>query len=71
MKARETTTKATKNKKFMKLGLQKYIEYCRNGMAKCRGFVAAFGPYVDYWTRVLSELEKPLPVTPPELVKDF
>ena len=40
--------KATENKKFMKLGLQKYIEYWRNGMAICEGFVAAFGPYVDY-----------------------
>ena len=70
VKAREMTAKATENKKFMKLGLQKYIEYWRNGMAKCKGF-AAFGPYVDYWTHVLSELDKPLPVTPPELVKGF
>ena len=38
-------------------------------MAKCKGFVAAFGLYVNYWTRVLSELEKPLPMTPPELVE--
>ena len=35
VKARETTAKATENKKFMKSGLQKYIEYWRNGMAKC------------------------------------
>ena len=48
MKARETAAKATENKKFMKSGLQKYIEYWRNGMAKCEGFAAAFGPYVDY-----------------------
>ena len=40
-------------------------------MAKCEGFAAAFGPYVDYWTRVLAELDKPLPVTPPELVEGF
>ena len=40
--------KATENKKFMKLGLQNYIKYWRNEMAKCEGFVAAFGPYVDY-----------------------
>ena len=64
-------TKATKNKKFMKSGLQKYIEYWRNRMAKCEGFAAAFGPYVDYWTCVLAELDKPLPVTPPELVEGF
>ena len=71
MKARETATKATENKKFMKSGLQKYIEYWRNGMAKCKGFAAAFGPYVDYWTHVLAELDKPLLVTPPELVEGF
>ena len=65
VKAREMATKATQNKKFMKLGLQKYIEYRRNGMARCEGFVAVFGPYVDYWTRVLSKLDKPLLVTPP------
>ena len=40
-------------------------------MAKCEGFVAAFGPYVDYWTLVLAELDKPLPVTPLELVEGF
>ena len=40
-------------------------------MAKYEGFAVAFGPYIDYWTRVLSELDKPLPVTPPELVEDF
>ena len=48
MKARERVAKAIENKKFMKLGLQKYIEYGRNGMAKCEGFAAAFGPYIDY-----------------------
>ena len=71
VKARETAAKATENKKFMKSGLQKYIEYWRNGMAKCEGFATAFGPYVDYWTRVLAELDKPLLVTPPELVECF
>ena len=69
MKARETVAKSTENKKFMKLELQKYIEYCRNGMAKCEGFAAAFGPYCDYWTRVLFELDKPLPVIPSELIE--
>ena len=48
VKVREIGAKATENKKFMKLGLQKYIESWRNGMAKCKGFAAAFGPYVDY-----------------------
>ena len=48
VKARETAAKAIENKKFMKLGLQKYIEYWRNRMAKCEGFAAAFGPYIDY-----------------------
>ena len=70
MKARETVAKATKNKKFMKLGLQKYIGYWRNGVAKCEGFAATFGPYVDYWTHVLAKFDKPLPVTPPKLVED-
>ena len=71
MKARETTAKATENKKFMKLELQKYIEYWRNGMAKCEGFAVAFGPYINYWTHVLAELDKPLLVTPLELVEGF
>ena len=53
----------------MKLGLQKYIEYWKNGLAKCEGLAAAFGPYVDYWTHVLAELDKPLLVTPPKLVE--
>ena len=71
MKVGETRVKATENKKFMKMVLQKYIKYWKNGMAKCEGFAAAFGPYVDYWTRVLSELDKPIPVTPLELVEGF
>ena len=71
VKARETVAKATENKKFMKSRLQNYIEYWRNGMAKCEGFAAAFEPYVDYWTCVLAELDKPFPVTPPELVEGF
>ena len=71
MKARETAAKATENKKFMKLGLQKYIEYWRNGMAKWEGFVATYGPYVDYWICMLFELEKSLLVTPLELVEGF
>ena len=40
-------------------------------MAKCEGFATTFGPYVDYWTRVLSELDKPLLLTLPELVEGF
>ena len=40
-------------------------------MAKCEGFVVALGPYVNYWTRLLSKLEKLLPVTPLELVEGF
>ena len=71
VEARETAAKATENKKFMKLGLQKYIEYWRNGMTKCKGFAATFGPYVDYWTHALAELDKPLPVTLLELVEGF
>ena len=71
MKARETAAKATENKKFMKLGFHKYIEYWRNGMVKCEGFATVFGPYIDYWIRVLAELDKPLLVTPPKLVEDF
>ena len=57
VKANEMVAKAIENKKFMKLGLQKYIEYWRNRMAKCEGFVVTFGPYVYYWTRVLFELD--------------
>ena len=71
MTVRETAAKAIENKKFMKLGNQKYIEYWRNGMAKCEGFVATFGPYVDYGTCVLSKLDKPFPVTPLELMEGF
>ena len=48
VKAREMASKAIENKKFMKLELQKYIEYWKNGMAKCERFAIAFGPYVDY-----------------------
>ena len=40
-------------------------------MAKCKKFVVAFRPHVDYWTHVLFELDKPLPVTPPQLVECF
>ena len=40
-------------------------------MAKCKGFVVAFGHYVDYWTCVLSELDKPLSMIPHKLVEGF
>ena len=40
-------------------------------MAKCKGFVAAFGPYVDYWICMLSKLDMLLLMTPPELVEGF
>jgi hypothetical protein len=54
-KARDKASKAIKNKKFMKMGLQKYIDYWKNRMFKCEGFSTIFGPYVDYWARVLAE----------------
>ena len=71
MKVREMASKATENKKFMKLGLQKHIEYWKNGMAKCEGFAATFELYVGYWTCVLSKLDNPLLVTPPEVMEDI
>ena len=71
VKVREMAAIATENKIFMKLGLQKYIEYGRNEMVKCKGFAVAFGPYVNYWTRMLSEVDKPLLMTPPKLVEGF
>jgi hypothetical protein len=46
--ARKKARKATKRKNFMKSGLQKYINYCKNGMSKYKGFATAFGPYVEY-----------------------
>jgi hypothetical protein len=70
-KAREKARKATENKQFMKIGLRKYVDYWRNGMAKCEGFAAQFGPYVEYWDRIILELDKPLPDTPLELVEGF
>ena len=36
------------NKGFILSGLEKHIQYWRNGMAKCDGFATAFGPYVEY-----------------------
>ena len=47
-KARQLARKATLNKGFIMLGLEKYIQYWQNGMSKCEGFATAFGPYVDY-----------------------
>jgi hypothetical protein len=46
--AREKARKATETKNFMKSGLQKYIDYWKNGMSKYEGFATAFGPYVEY-----------------------
>ena len=40
-------------------------------MAKCDGFATAFGTYVEYWKRVLSELKEPLPAPPPELLEGY
>ena len=40
-------------------------------MTKREGFAAAFGPYVNYWTCVLSEPDKHLLVAPLELVEGF
>jgi hypothetical protein len=64
-KARNNASKATKNKRFMKMGHQKYMDYWKNTMSKCEGFATTFGPYVDYWACVLVELEKPLPISLP------
>ena len=71
MKAKEMASKATENKKFMKLELQKYIKFWKNGMAKCEGFATTFELYVNYWIFVLFELDKPLLITPPQFVEGF
>ena len=47
-KARKKAQKATVNKDFILSGLEKYIQYWRNGMTRCEGFASAFGPYVEY-----------------------
>ena len=70
-KAREKAHKATMNKGFILSGLEKHIQYWRNGMAKCDGFATAFGPYIEYWKRVLSELKELLPEPPPELLEGY
>ena len=40
-------------------------------MENCKRFVLAFGFCVNYWTLVLSKLNKPLQVTPPQLIEGF
>jgi len=40
-------------------------------MSKCEGFATAFGPYVDYWKRVLGELKEPLVEYPTKLQEGF
>ena len=70
-KARQLARKATLNKDFIMLRLEKYIQYWQNGMSKCEGFATAFGPYVDYWICVLSELKEPLPNCGVELLEGF
>ena len=70
-KARQLARKATLNKGFIMLGLEKYIQYWQNGMSKCEGFATTFGPYVDYWICVLSELKEPLPNCGVELLEGF
>ena len=70
-KARESAAKATERRTFMMLGIRKYIEYWESGRRRCSTFAAAFEPYVQYWSRVLNELQKPLPPTPARLVEGF
>ena len=53
------------------IGSQKYIQYWENGVSRCEGFATAFGPYVEYWKRVMSELSKPLPECATELIEGF
>jgi hypothetical protein len=59
--AKEKARKAIETKNFMKSGLQKYIDYWKNGMSKCEGFATTFGPYVEYWNHIMCELNEPLP----------
>ena len=40
-------------------------------MSTCEGFAAAFGPYVEYWNRILRELKNPLTNCSLELVEGF
>ena len=56
-KALENAQKATVNKGLIMVGLEKYIKYWENGVSRCKGFAATFGPYVKYWKRVLCELK--------------
>ena len=70
-KARRKAHKVIVNKSFILLGLEKYIQYWQNGMTRCEGFGSAFGPYVEYWKRVLHELKEPLPECLPELLEGF
>ena len=70
-KAREKARKATVNKGLILSGLEKYIQYWRNGMTRCEGFASAFGPYMEYWNRVLHELKEPLPECLPKLLEGF
>ena len=70
-KALENARKASVNKGFIMIGLQKYIQYWENGVSRCEGFATAFGPYVEYWKRVMSELSKPLPECATELIEGF
>ena len=70
-KACQLARKATLNKGFIMLGLEKYIQYWQNEMSKCKGFATTFGPYVDYWIHVLLELKEPLPNCGVELLEGF
>ena len=67
----EAARKATVNKNFILVGIEKYIQYWRHGMSTCQGFAVVFGPYVEYWNRILRELKNPLPNCPLELVEGF
>ena len=70
-KAIENAWKAILNKGFIMVGLEKYIQYWKNRVSKCEGFATAFGPYVEYWERVLCELKEPLPEARMELNEGF
>ena len=70
-KAVEAARKATVNKNFILVGIEKYIQYWRHGMSTGEGFAAAFGPYVEYWNRILRELKNPLTNCSLELVEGF
>ncbi len=58
-------------KRFINVGLFKYVEFWKQGIEQNTTYAMKMNPYVDYWEDVLLQLSKPLPAQRSTLLEGF